>query len=182
MYVPAFRKKSRFSQMSDCCQELRDAHAPNSRPCKVEVSCPFSRLCKYGLLDQTVSAAHTHTHTHSLSLTSVLWGVTHTYTMASLRPSQPASLAAIQLIPVATVSLQHAWSIKHMEGGGGLIFCYPKVWTSAHRVGEVVVVVVVEVEGGGCFHLTMPVCFSFYNLDKTNLCGTVGHDSVKSWG
>lgn len=72
-------------------EQKRALLALRTRPCKVEVSSPFPGLCKYGLLDRTVSAAHTQTHTHTLPFSdpSVV-GVTHTQRFHSGRANQPA--------------------------------------------------------------------------------------------
>lgn len=63
-----------------------EQHSLHTRPCKVEVSYPYSELCKYELLDQNVCCTHTLTHT-------LRWPM-RTHTIVSLRPSPPASLAA----------------------------------------------------------------------------------------
>lgn len=64
-------------------------HGLHTRPCKVELSFPFSELCKYRLLDQTVPTVYTHGHIHSCfpcsQDTQVLIHVhTHMDTMAFL--------------------------------------------------------------------------------------------------
>lgn len=108
--------------LTDCCQGIRDRtalHSLHTRPCKVEVSYPYSELCKYELLDQTVCCTHTLTHTPR-------WPM-HAHTMVSLRPSPPASLAA-----KSGSHNQSPVCMKPYPHRRGVNICYPSNWMSAH--------------------------------------------------
>lgn len=107
--------------LTDCCQGIRDRaalHSLHTRPCKVEVSYPYSELCKYELLDQTVCCTHTLTHTPR-------WPM-HAHTMVSLRPSLPASLAA-----KSSSHNQSPVCMKPYPHRTGVNICYPSIWMSA---------------------------------------------------
>ena len=108
--------------------------------CRVYTRAPWANCVRY-----------THSDLHTLSFLSdpcIGRGVTHT--IVSLRVSQPASLPAIQLIPVATVRPRHTWSINYMDGGQHLL-----------QNTELCL------KMGGERFVFMPVCLSISGLLKT---------------